>query len=202
MIDTIIFDIGNVLMRYDVASYGKKMLDNEKALDVVAKVVWASGLWDEMDRGVDPDFILSEMIKLEPDYEEEIRLLIKNCGESIHRVDYAIPWIKELKAKGKRLLYLSNYSEYTRNANLEALDFLPYLDGGVFSYEVKSIKPEPEIYKILIDKYDLIPENCVFLDDTLANIEAAKKFGFNTIHVTKPEKGRELLDEFLKRCMA
>ncbi|MDE5718684.1 MAG: HAD-IA family hydrolase [Lachnospiraceae bacterium] len=62
-----------------------------------------------------------------------------------------------------------------------ALDFLPHMDGGILSYEDKVIKPMPEIYQLLIDRYGLTPEECVFLDDTQRNLDGAEKFGIHTI---------------------
>ena len=56
------------------------------------------------------------------------------------------------------------------------------MDGGILSYQDQVIKPMPEIYQLLIDRYDLVPQECVFLDDTLCNLEAAEKFGIHTIH--------------------
>ena len=55
------------------------------------------------------------------------------------------------------------------------------MDGGILSYQEKIIKPMPEIYQLLIDRYDLTPEECVFLDDTPRILEAAEKFGIHTI---------------------
>ena len=56
------------------------------------------------------------------------------------------------------------------------------MDGGILSYQDKVIKPMPEIYQLLIDRYDLKPEECVFMDDTPCNLEGAEKFGIHTIH--------------------
>ena len=77
------------------------------------------------------------------------------------------------------------------------LSFMPLIDGGVISYEVKSVKPEPGIYEALIGKYDLIPEECVFLDDREENVEAARQKGFHGIVVEGYEQASEALDKLL-----
>ena len=63
----------------------------------------------------------------------------------------------------------------------EALDFIPYTDGGILSYEVKLIKPEREIYEMLLSRYDLKAEECVFVDDRKRNCEGAEKVGIKAI---------------------
>ena len=69
----------------------------------------------------------------------------------------------------------------------EALDFLPLMDGGLFSYEVKQIKPEPEIFASLLARYpDIRPEESVFFDDVAANVEAARRLGFRGIVFQDP----------------
>lgn len=111
------------------------------------------------------------------------------------RYDYAISWIKELKQKGYQVLVLSNFASKAFDDCQEVLDFLPFVDGGILSYRERVIKPEPEIYQLLIDRYQLVPEECVFLDDTLKNLTAAEAFGIHTIHF----KNRELAVEELRK---
>ena len=111
----------------------------------------------------------------------------------IKRYEYAIPWIRELKSKGYRVLYLSNFSEKAETDCAHALDFIPYMDGGILSYQEKIIKPMPEIYQLLIDRYSLVPEECVFMDDTPANLTGAEKFGIHTIHFQDREQAIEEL---------
>ena len=80
------------------------------------------------------------------------------------------------------------------------MSFMPLIDGGVISYEVKSVKPEPGIYEALIEKYDLVPEECVFLDDRPDNVEAAKKKGFHGIVAEGYEQASEALNNILKEA--
>ena len=96
------------------------------------------------------------------------------------------------------MLFLSNYSEHVRKRSTHTLDFLPHLNGGVFSYQVHRIKPEPEIYRILLEKYELKAEECVFVDDNGKNIQAARELGFRTVHFENYEQAREALEELLR----
>ena len=183
MITTIIFDIGNVLADFDWKKYYQSFGYDEEMVERIAKATVKNPLWNEYDRGImSREEILQGFIDEDPEIEKEIRQVLQDVGRMVKRNDYAIPWIQELQGKGYRCLYLSNFSEKAHIECAEALDFLPYLDGGILSYQDKVIKPMPEIYQLLIDRYQLVPEECVFMDDTLKNLEAAEKFGIHTIH--------------------
>jgi putative hydrolase of the HAD superfamily len=107
--------------------------------------------------------------------------------------DYAIPWIKGLRAKGYRVYYLSNFSYKAYVECADALDFLPYADGGILSYLDKVIKPGREIYELLLSRYGLKAEECVFLDDMEENVEAARRLGFAGIVFRSKEQADEEL---------
>ncbi len=127
------------------------------------------------------------------------RLLDSTLRNPNWKEETSIPWIKEIKESGRRVLYLSNYSMKVARDNEDAMDFLPYMDGGLLSCDYNVIKPDPAFYQILIDKYDLDPSKCVFLDDLEDNLAAARKFGIQTIQVRDHEQAasdlRALLEE-------
>ena len=95
---------------------------------------------------------------------------------------------------------LSNYGKTSFEAARDngRLSFLPVVDGGGISYEVQIVKPEPAIYRKLLEKYNLSAEECVFLDDKAENIEAAKALGFHGIVVESYEQASEALIKLLK----
>ncbi|MDE7232134.1 MAG: HAD family phosphatase [Lachnospiraceae bacterium] len=183
MITTIIFDIGNVLADFAWEAYYQSLGYEEEMFRRVAKATVLNPLWNEYDRGVmSNEEILQGFIDSDPEIAEEIKKAVQYIEPMVTRNDYAIPWIQELQGKGYRCLYLSNFSERGHRECAAALDFIPYMDGGILSYQEQLIKPMPEIYQLLIDRYGLVPEECVFMDDTLRNLEAAEKFGIHTIH--------------------
>ncbi len=183
MITTIIFDIGNVLADFAWEAHYRKFGFSEEIFERLAKATVKSSMWNENDRGVLSDEELMQgYIDNDPQIEAEIRTALSDVSTIVIRNDYAIPWIQQLKGKEYRCLYLSNFSRKAHAECVEALDFIPYMDGGILSYQEKIIKPMPEIYQLLIDRYDLTPEECVFLDDTQKNLDAAEKFGIRTIH--------------------
>ena len=183
MITTIIFDIGNVLADFTWKEHYTSFGYDDAMVERIAKATVMNPAWNENDRGVMKlEDILQAFVDSDPEIEQDIRRVLDNVKTIVRRNDYAIPWIQDLKSKGYRTLYLSNFSEKAETECAYALDFIPYLDGGILSYQEKVIKPMPEIYERLIERYKLIPEECVFIDDTMPNLVAAEKFGIHTIH--------------------
>ena len=195
--DTVIFDIGNVLMRFNWLDYVRPMWEPEIA-GRVTEAIFGDGRWDEMDRGIKSEAeIVQSFVDADPKLEREILYTYDNCLDSLHRLDYASGWIRDVKRRGRKALYLSNYSKVLVEGKPEVLDFLSEMDGGVFSYLVGSIKPEPEIYQILIDRYQLTPGRCIFIDDREANLASAREIGFQTILFSEYERGRDELNILL-----
>lgn len=195
MIKTIIFDIGGVLKRFEYVNYINSLFNDPDTVDAVYNAIWKSGNWQMLDAGEDSDKVLSLMLDAGKGYEDEIKLVFNTIGKCMYRQEYAIPWIKSLKSSGYKILYLSNYSKYVMQICPEVLDFLPYMDGGIFSCDVHLMKPDEKIYKMLMDKYDLNASECVFIDDNEANIAAAKRIGMKAVHFTDyPHAQKELED--------
>ncbi len=200
MIKNIIFDIGNVLLNFDYHPYIKGLLRDDEVIEHVNNAIWMTGYWNDLDKGMNTDLIFQKMLEAEPEYEDEIRLAFDNVGQCIKKEDYAIPWIRDLKNRGYRVLFLSNYAEHTMKANPLPLDFLIYMDGGVFSCNEGIVKPDHRIYQILLERFSLVPEECVFLDDSKANVIAAQAMGMNAIHFEGYEKASQELEELLKQA--
>lgn len=194
MIRTIIFDIGNVLAGFAWEEHYRRFGYTGERLERLAEATVKSEAWNEYDRGVlSGEEVIRKFIENDPELEADIRRTLADVEGMVVRYDYAIPWIEELKRKGYQTLYLSNFSERAAEECAKSLDFLPHMDGGILSYREKVIKPMPEIYQLLIDRYHLIPEECVFLDDTQKNLTGAEVFGFHTILFRNQEQAREEL---------
>ncbi len=194
MITTIIFDIGNVLAAFSWREHYKSFGYDEEMVERLARATVMNPLWNETDRGVIPrEELMRRFAESDPEIAEDIRRVLSDVRTLVTRLDYAVPWVKALKERGYRVLYLSNFSEKAEKDCAEALDFIPYMDGGILSYRDRVIKPMPDIYELLIDRYALTPEECVFLDDTQANLDAARAFGFHTILFRTQEQAVEEL---------
>ena len=199
MIKNIIFDVGKVLVEYDPDGMMKKLGFDEETLQTVNQAVFQNELWNESDRGVlSPEELLEAFIANNPAYEKEIRQVIDAVGDTISLMPYTVEWVKGLKERGYHLYILSNYAEYTYEKTSHKMEFLPYMDGVVFSYRCKLIKPEKEIYEYICKTYELKPEESVFLDDRKDNVEAARNMGMHGIVFENYAQGSETLEQLLK----
>lgn len=201
MIKTIIFDIGNVLAGFAWKEYFRSFGYSQEILERIAAATVGSGFWGEYDRGILSDEEIMELfIRNDPGIERELRESLRDVSGMVVRYGYAVPWIKELKERGYQVLVLSNFGRKGYEDCKDALDFLEYVDGGILSFQVKVIKPEPEIYRILLERYELVPEECVFLDDTEENLRGAERFGIKTVHFRSREQARQEMEEIIKRA--
>ncbi|MCR4651577.1 MAG: HAD family phosphatase [Lachnospiraceae bacterium] len=182
MINTVIFDVGNVLTEFGWQQFILDKGYSSKIAERVGKATIMDPDWSEYDRGILTDEeIVARFIDNDPDVEKEIREVNASLTGILKKCDYAIPWIKELKGRGLKVLFLSNFSRKAYAECHDVLDFEPLTDGGIWSYRVGMIKPGRGIYHELLDTYDLVPEECVFIDDTAENLATAKDMGINVI---------------------
>ena len=178
MIRNIVFDIGNVLTDFRWKDFLRDKGFDEQMIGRIAKASVESPLWKEYDRGeMESEELLREFIKQDPQIEEELHRAYDDIHGIVTPRDYAIPWVRELKEKGYGVYYLSNFSDKAYDECADSLAFIPYTDGGILSFQDKVVKPEPQIYLLLLERFGLKAEECVFLDDTPENIEAAKALG-------------------------
>ena len=141
-----------------------------------------SPVWDERDRGLyEEDVYLKQFQELDPEDAEDIEKVIRGTGGTIHKRPYADTWVKYLKSKGYHVYILSNYSSYMLDHTKKELTFRREMDGEVFSCYAKQLKPDAEIYQIILNKYQLKPEECVFIDDRSENCRGAQEQGIHTI---------------------
>jgi len=197
MIKTIIFDIGGVLVGYNWKEYLLKRNNNDEELvERLRANIFKN--WSETDRGVlTEEELLASFTKDAPELKDKIYDFWENVNEALWQYDFTKDWLKELKDRGYQLLFLSNWSDHMFKFCSKQLDFLPMMDGGVFSYRVKLIKPDHAIYEEIIRKYNLIPSECVFLDDKLENCTAAKECGLNAVQVINHQVAVEGLEKLL-----
>lgn len=200
MIRNMVFDIGNVLMDFRWKEYMRSLFgENEALIQTINQGIWHNGCWAAMDKGeMDGAATLRSAVAFAPQYEKEIKLTLDSVAHAFHKFEYSIPWIQELKRMGLNVYYLSNYSAFSVAANPDVLNFIPYMDGGVFSFEVKAVKPEPEIYRCLCEKFGLKPEECLFTDDVPANVKGAQACGFQGIVFEGYEKTYPLIMKALR----
>ena len=168
--------------------------------EMVKRIMKASIMgpfWDEFDRGaITEEEAIAGFLSIDPEIEKELHIVFDNIKGMLTLRDFSIPWVKELKAAGYKVYYLSNYSKKAYDECADSIAFIEYMDGGVLSHRELLVKPNPEIYKRLISRYDLIPEECVFIDDTEKNVEVARELGMKGIVFTDKESAEIELQKY------
>ena len=183
MIDTVIFDIGNVLTEWHWRDSFTQMF-GEALVEPLADATVRSPGWYELDRGaLSENGIVDLLTQNAPQYANEIARIVHECHDFVTVFPYAADWLKGLKEAGYKVYILSNFSEFGYNRAKPRFDFLKYADGALISYEIKEVKPDRVIYEAICERYGIVPENAVFLDDREENTAAAIDFGMHAITV-------------------
>lgn len=180
MVKNIVFDIGNVLVGFDWEQFIARFNWDSETSSKIAAATVLTPTWNEIDRGVmSEDEILEAFIANDPSVEGELRVFYENFSGMLNQYTYTKGWIIDLQRRGYKVYCLSNMSYKAVRECSDALDFLPMLDGYVLSCNEKVIKPEAEMYRILFERYNLKPEECLFFDDLERNVMAARENGMN-----------------------
>ena len=189
-IRNIIFDVGNVLVTFDWKSYLDSFGFPEEEKQAFIKGMFTHPVWNERDRGSLPDEeYLNQCIRQIPGYEEDVRRVWEGIRHTISPRDYSLTWTGYLKERGYKLYILSNYSARVLEETKEFMTFRRNMDGEIFSCNVHLCKPEPEIYQTLLERYKLVPGECVFIDDSEANCEGAREAGMYAVHFRDFKQG-------------
>lgn len=179
----VILDVGMVLVDFCWQDVLKNMGLNGEDFEAVANATVRTQEWNEYDRSViADDEILAAFKKKAPKYEAQIESFWNHVADMIVQYPYAKQWISAMKEAGYQVYILSNYARRTYEwTRAEGLSFLPLTDGAVFSFETGYVKPEKEIYHFIMDKYNLKPDECVFIDDNEDNLVYPNQIGWGTI---------------------
>ncbi|MDC7294710.1 MULTISPECIES: HAD family hydrolase [unclassified Butyrivibrio] len=181
-IDTVVFDIGNVLGTFVWREFIKNKGYDEQMTDRIAKASVLSEDWVEFDKGnLTTRQIAEKFAENDPEIAGDLLGIFTDLNDIIEKREETVPWIRSLKAAGYRVYYLSNFSKEALEGNEEPMAFISECDGGILSYREHVVKPDPAIYNLLASRYDLVPEKTVFIDDTKVNIDAARSLGWNGI---------------------
>lgn len=202
MINTIVFDIGMVLVYFRWRELFAELGFEGEVFEEIAKATVHNPWWNEFDKGqISVEEIEEKYTLSAPQYREEIKKIYPRADKFIIQYEYTLPWIRQLKERGYKVYVLSNWSEIAYEANKEThLKFLEEVDGGILSYREGMIKPDRAIYQLLCERYDIEPSQAVFLDDNKANVDAAIDFGMKAIHFKDYEQAKEELERYLCGC--
>ena len=182
--DTIIFDLGAVLIDWNPRHLYRKIFKTEEEISWFLENICTSEWNDEQDAGRSFEEATEVLVAKHPEWEVPIRAWYDRWTETIPGpIHETVEILKTIKESNKYRLYaLTNWSAQTFPWALDNFEFLHWFEGIVVSGIEKVRKPRPEFYQILFDRYTVLPENSLFIDDNIKNIEAGKITGLTTIH--------------------
>ncbi|MCT4629303.1 HAD family phosphatase [Winogradskyella sp.] len=190
-IDTVIFDLGGVLIDWNPEYLYLDVFNGDRE-----KMQWffdniCTTDWNEnQDAGYPLQKATEERIALFPEQEELIRMYYGRWEKMLGgAIDGTVSILKNLiEHPNYKVVALTNWSHETFPIALERFNFLHWLEGIVVSGEEKTRKPFKDIYEITLNRFNITPENAVFIDDNLRNIKAAEALDINGIHFESSEK--------------
>jgi 2-haloacid dehalogenase len=180
-IEAVVFDFGAVLLEWNPRHLYTKIFDDPARVDWFLTEVCPPPWNVEQDRGRTIAEAEDEAIARHPDQREAIRAFYARFQEMIpHSIAGTVSALRALKEAGYPVYGLTNFSAETFPPTRARFDFFDLFDGIVVSGEERVIKPDPEIYRRLIERFSLDPKRTAFVDDSPANVEAAERFGIKS----------------------
>lgn len=200
LITAIIFDFGNVFVKWDVHALYRRFFPTPEAVDSFLQEVHFAEWNAHQDAGRPFKVGIKELSSKFPQYAEFIQAYDTYWEESItETLDGTIKIAHTLKDAGWALYLLSNFSAEKFPLMQKRYDFLQLFDDTIISGEHKLIKPDPAIYHLTLKRINREASECLFIDDFLPNIETALRLGFHTIHFQSPEQlEKDLQDMHLR----
>lgn len=181
---TVVFDIGNVLIRWDPRNLYRKLFAGNTALMEWFLANICSATWNlEQDRGRSFAEAVAECTARFPDWEAYIRAYDERWIETLDgTISENVALLRRLDQAGVPLYAITNYSAEKFGLTRTLFSFFGMFRGIVVSGEERLVKPDPRIYWLLFERYALDPTTCVFIDDSTANVSGAQKAGMTAIH--------------------
>jgi len=194
--DVVIFDLGGVLLDWDPRHLYRKLFPDEAAMEHFLATV-CTGEWNRRQDAGRPVADAAGLLKAQhPDKAHLIDAYYTRHLDMIAGpVEGSVAILAELREHGTPLYFLSNYSAETYPLARRAFDFLGWFRGGIVSGDVGLIKPDPQIYALLIDRFGIDPHRAIFIDDVAANAEGGRHLGIHGVHFRDPDALRAELTE-------
>jgi 2-haloacid dehalogenase len=191
----VVFDIGGVLLDWDPRRLYRKLFDDEAEMDRFLSEVCTMEWHHAHDLGVAPEETSPPLIAAHPEYAEEIWAWTQRTEEMVGGpIEGSVEILHSLKAAGVPCYALTNMETWTFPDRRERYPFLRELDGALVSGFEGVAKPDPRVFELLLERFDLEPTKTVFIDDSRTNVEAAREVGLQAVQFESPERLRETLE--------
>ncbi len=188
-IDTVVFDVGNVLLSWTPEELLTRVIPERPDLhEELAFRTMRSPYWSMRDRGsATLEEVIRGMSATAPELEPYVRRVMENWNH-LPAISEGVEALKTCKAHGKTLYALTNYADEEFAQTCANYDFFALFDDYVVSSRLRLLKPGHEIYAHLIGKFGLDPARTLFIDDSPPNIEAALDAGWQALCYNRPGK--------------
>ena len=188
-ITAIIFDFGNVFVKWDAHALYERFFPAPEVVDSFLKEIHFAEWNAHQDAGRPFKEGIAKLSAEFPQYAELIQAYDTYWEESITETyEGTIEIAHKLKRAGWSLYLLSNFSAETFPLMRKRFAFLQLFDDLIISGEHKLVKPDPAIFHLTLKRINRKAQECLFIDDSIPNIETARRLGFNTIHFQSPEQ--------------
>jgi len=188
-VTTVVFDVGNVLIRWDPRRLYARFFPDPAECDRFFAEVCIDAWNREMDRGKPFAEGIAELVAQYPQWRTEIRAADDDWHHMLRGdIPGTVAILERLRALGVPDYAITNFS---REKYAEARERFPFLKGfrdTVVSAHERLLKPDPAIYRVLTERNDLDPATCLFVDDVLENVEGARSIGMKAVVFTSPER--------------
>jgi 2-haloacid dehalogenase len=193
---TVVFDIGNVLIEWDMRNLYRKVFDDHERMEWFLANVCTMAFNIEQDRGRPFAEAVAQLTRDHPDWAEQIRHYDERWTEMIAGpVLGSVEILQELQSRGVPTYAITNFSREKFDVTCRMFPFLTTFAGTVVSADERLLKPDRRIFELFLDRYSLRARDCIFIDDTLPNVESSKQLGFHALHFTGAPKLRaDLVD--------
>ncbi|HEV2823907.1 MAG TPA: HAD family phosphatase [Actinomycetota bacterium] len=190
-----VFDLGGVLIDWDPRYLYRKLLADEAAVEEFLATVCTPEWNAEQDRGRPFAEGVAELVERHPVHAAAITAYHERWTEMLGGdIAGTVELLDELRDTGVPLYALTNWSAETFGIARERYQFLEWFDGVLVSGEERMIKPDPAIFRLLLDRFGLDPGAAFYVDDSPANVAAAGELGFDAVRFTGPEQLRRDLE--------
>jgi 2-haloacid dehalogenase len=180
-IDTVVFDVGNVLLSWDPRHLYRKIFEDQERMEWFLTHICTPAWNIEQDRGRSFDVAIAELVARHPEWEREIRAFDERWEETIAgEIAGSVELLAQLK--GKVALYsITNFSREKFAVSLRRYPFLSEFDGVIVSAHEGLLKPDLAIYRLFLERYGREASRCLFIDDSQRNVEGALAAGMRAV---------------------
>jgi putative hydrolase of the HAD superfamily len=178
----LLFDLGNVVLNWNTEQLIQNLPLNEAKKLIIKKELFNNSYWTDLDQGIITEKEVTQQIAEKGELTiADIELCLIAAKNSLIEIDTTIELMEELRIAGINMYCLSNMSVETYSF-IKEKPLFKYFNDIVVSGFIKMIKPDSDIFRYTLDKFNILPEETIFVDDSHANTTTAEKFGINCVH--------------------